>query len=331
MTDTPRELLRIENLCVSVFSHRKEQPIVYGFSLMLHEGETVGIVGESGCGKTTAALSVGRLLPDGFIITGGTVSFAGKELSTFSRSEYLRFLGCDIGFVFQNPMTSLNPLMTVYDQIAERLVLFSQMNRQEIHSRVCSMLREVGLPDTPAFYMQYPHQLSGGMRQRVMIASAIINNPKLIIADEPTTALDPTVQSSILSLLRIVCERNGCALLLISHNLAVIASICSRIAVMYAGKIVEAGETQLILKEPLHPYTQGLIRSIPDPAKKGNPLTSIAGTVDHCHADEMCPFLKRCAFADEYCQSRPVDLCRIADKRLCRCLRTGYRNGNGCS
>ena len=325
MTDTPRELLRIENLCVSVFSHRKEQPIVYGFSLMLHEGETVGIVGESGCGKTTAALSVGRLLPDGFIITGGTVSFAGKELSTFSRSEYLRFLGCDIGFVFQNPMTSLNPLMTVYDQIAERLVLFSQMNRQEIHSRVCSMLREVGLPDTPAFYMQYPHQLSGGMRQRVMIASAIINNPKLIIADEPTTALDPTVQSSILSLLRIVCERNGCALLLISHNLAVIASICSRIAVMYAGRIVEQAPSEEFFKNPVHPYSKALLNSLP--SNKSTKLSTIKGQPPAITQKlDGCKFHPRCEYCMNICRNTVPQLKNINEshKTACHLLEQGF-------
>ena len=311
-------LLQLEGLCVSTAAAK---PVVHDVSLSLHRGEPLGIAGESGCGKTTAVLAPGRLLPDGLRMSGGRILFDGRDMCALSDTEFRRILGRDMGYVFQNPLSSLNPVMTVYRQIAERLVLFSTCTAQEIRERVRSALRSVGLPDTKFFYNQYPHQLSGGMRQRVMIAGAIINEPKLIIADEPTTALDPSVQKSILSLLTGICNKSGAALLLVSHNLSVLASCCSRIAVMYAGKIVETGSTQQVLENPLHPYTRGLIRCVPSFRHRGGALPALSGIPERCCADARCGFANRCPDADSACFAQAAELREITDGHCCRCIR----------
>jgi len=319
-----RALLEVSDLRTSFTTHGGVARAVDGISFSIEEGETVGIVGESGCGKTVTSLSILGLIPDppGKIAAGSSIRFDGEELLEASSKRLREVRGNDISMIFQEPMTSLNPVFTVGNQIAEVLRLHRGMSRAEARAAGVGLLEEVGISDPDQRFDEYPHQLSGGMVQRVMIAMAISCEPRLLIADEPTTALDVTIQAQILDLLVGMREKHGMALLLITHDLGVIGEVCDRVLVMYAGQIVETGTVEEILGDPRHPYTQGLLASLPDLVERGQPLTPIPGGVpDPVNWPEACRFRERCPSAWEKCrvsspESFPIE---SASDRTARC------------
>jgi oligopeptide/dipeptide ABC transporter ATP-binding protein len=283
---------------------------VDGISYTVEQGETVAVVGESGSGKSVGALSILRLIADPpGRITGGEIIFDGRDLRSLSEAQMRAIRGRDIGMVFQEPMTSLNPVLTIGRQITEVLEQHQGADRETAHKRALELLEMVGIADAPRRLKQYPHQLSGGMRQRVMIAVALACNPKLIIADEPTTALDVTIQAQILELMKALTERLNVALIVITHNLGVVARYAQRVNVMYAGRIVESGSAAAIYHDPRHPYTIALLRSVPrlDQPRRAR-LDPVEGQPpDLTKLDGGCSFRPRCRFAIEQCaQSRPA-------------------------
>ncbi len=282
---------------------------VDGISYTVEQGETVAVVGESGSGKSVGALSILRLIADPpGRITGGQIIFDGRDLRSLSEAQMRAIRGRDIGMVFQEPMTSLNPVLTIGRQITEVLEQHQGADREAAHGRALELLEMVGIADAKRRLRQYPHQLSGGMRQRVMIAVALACNPKLIIADEPTTALDVTIQAQILELMKALTERLNVALIVITHNLGVVARYAQRVNVMYAGRIVESGSAEAIYHDPRHPYTMALLRSVPrlDQPRRAR-LDPVDGQPpDLTKLDGGCSFRPRCRFAIEKCaQSRP--------------------------
>ena len=286
---------------------------VDGVSFALHEGQTLGLVGESGCGKSVTSLSVMRLIPDppGQVVSG-TIAFKGRELLGLTDPEMRDVRGNDIAMIFQEPMTSLNPVFTCGFQIDEAVRLHQGLGWASARERTIEMLQRVGIPDPAQRADAYPHQLSGGMRQRVMIAMALSCNPDLLIADEPTTALDVTIQAQILELLEQLQEELGMAVLMITHDLGVIAEVADRVAVMYAGKIVEAGPVTEIFAHPRHPYTLGLLASVPRLGERRKRLSVIPGTVpDAARFPEACRFAPRCARAEPICRNQEPDLLEI--------------------
>jgi peptide/nickel transport system ATP-binding protein len=284
---------------------------VDGVSFSVRHGETLALVGESGCGKSMTALSILRLIPDppGRIV-GGSVELDGRDLLRLDEAQMRGVRGKDISMIFQEPMTSLNPVLTIGDQIAEVLALHEGASRSAAMAKAVEMLRRVRIPEPAQRAREYPHQLSGGMRQRAMIAMALACNPKVLIADEPTTALDVTIQAQILDLMLALQQEFGTAIILITHDLAVVAETAQRVIVMYAGKKVEEAEVEVLFEEPLHPYTRGLLASIPRlssmdgaPSAAGR-LTEIPGMVPSlARLPEGCAFAQRCAFADATCRA----------------------------
>jgi len=296
---------------------------VDGIDLEIRKGEVLGLVGESGSGKSVTALSVLRLIPQppGRIV-GGEVLFKGRDLLRLSWDEIRELRGNDISMVFQEPMTSLNPVFSIGMQMTEVILAHERVSRDEAFERSVAMLTEVGIPDAAVRMKQYPHNLSGGMRQRVMIAMALVLNPELVIADEPTTALDVTIQAQILDLmLELKARRAGAAILLITHNLAVVAETCDRVAVMYGGKIQEVAPVEELFRNPLHPYTQGLIGSIPSVSgPKAERLTVIPGTIpDILHLPAGCKFVTRCTYRFEPCPDIEPPLIEVAPDHFVRC------------
>ena len=281
---------------------------VDGVSFQVEEGETVGIVGESGCGKTVTSLSLMGLVPDppGRIVEGSSIRLGGRELVGRTNREMSRIRGNEMAMIFQEPMTSLNPVFTVGDQIREPLRRHRRLTRREAGRIAVELLRDVGIPDPERRSREYPHQLSGGMRQRVMIAMALSCEPRLLIADEPTTALDVTIQAQILELLRRLRQDRGMAVLLITHDLGVIAEVCERVLVMYAGQLVETGSVEKIFGDPRHPYTRGLLDSLPGMASGRKRLRPIMGTVPTPDRwPEGCRFRDRCPVAWDRCEAAP--------------------------
>ncbi len=276
---------------------------VDGVSFSIRRGQTVGLVGESGCGKSVTALSIMRLLDiPPAEIASGEIIFEGRDLLALSEDEMRHVRGNDIAMIFQEPMTSLNPVYTVGDQIAEAVMLHQRLSKKEAWAKAIESLRAVGISNPERRVKQYPHELSGGMRQRVMIAMALSCDPKLLIADEPTTALDVTIQAQILELIKDVQDRTGTALLLITHDLGVVAETVHDVLVMYAGRIVETGTVEDVLLAPKHPYTEGLLRSIPSRGMKGRRLNVIKGTVPNpFNMPKGCNFAPRCPYAFEPC------------------------------
>jgi len=309
----PEPLLQIDNL--RTYFHTEDGPAraVDGISFSLNRGETLGLVGESGCGKSVTALSMMRLIPEppGEILSG-TIRFEGRDLLTLSDDEIRRVRGNDIAMIFQEPMTSLNPVFTCGYQIDEAVMLHQNVDRAEARERTVEMLQKVGIPDPAQRANEYPHQLSGGMRQRVMIAMALSCGPDLLIADEPTTALDVTIQAQILDLLESLQEDAGLAVLMITHDLGVIAEVADRVAVMYAGKIVESGDLISIFDSPGHPYTQGLMASVPKLTEQKERLSVIPGTVpDATRFPDGCRFCPRCSRAEDVCREQEPPLLEI--------------------
>lgn len=294
---------------------------VDGVSFTVAAGETVGLVGESGCGKSVTALSLLRLVPPpGRIEAGSSIRFAGKDLATLSTEELRSLRGNRMAMIFQEPMTALNPVLTVGDQVAEVVRVHSKASRAEAWERAVKMLAGVGIPDPGARAKQYPHELSGGMRQRVMIAMALILDPQLVIADEPTTALDVTIQAQILELLREMRDRTGLALLLITHDLGVVAEMASRVIVMYAGEVVEEAPVYALFDNPSHPYSEGLLAAVPRLGEETERLRTIRGTVPPPTAwPSGCRFRDRCPYAFERCVIEAPVLLQVSAGHRARC------------
>ncbi len=316
-------LLKIHNLHTYFFTDEGVAKAVDGVDLELEEGGTLGVVGESGCGKSVTALSVMRLIPDPpGKITQGEIFFGGTNLLTLSEAEMRKIRGRSISMIFQEPMTSLNPVFQIGDQISEVLRLHEGMSRKDAWARSAEMLKMVGIPAPERRVYEYPHQLSGGMRQRAMIAMALACSPKLMIADEPTTALDVTIQAQILELMNHLKEEKGMSVILITHNLGVIAETAQRVAVMYAGRIVEYAGVKPIFASPKHPYTQGLLHSIPrldqDQGRKKR-LEAIPGLVPSLlDLPKGCKFSNRCKYVFDRCGEEP-SLTEVAPGHLVRC------------
>jgi oligopeptide/dipeptide ABC transporter ATP-binding protein len=295
---------------------------VDGISFSLAPGETLGIVGESGCGKSVTSLSIMRLVPNPpGRITAGEIRLEGRNLLDLPESDMRAVRGDDIAMIFQEPMTSLNPVQTVGDQIIEAVQLHRSLSAAAARARALEMLQLVKIPSPETRLDEYPHQLSGGMRQRVMIAMALACDPKLLIADEPTTALDVTIQAQILDLLRDLRERTGAAIMLITHDLGVVAELAHRVIVMYAGRIVEEAPVGLLFADPQHPYTLGLLGSIPRLGSDGDErLTAIEGVVPNPYAlPPGCRFSPRCPLADEKCRSEQPALREIVPGHRAAC------------
>jgi peptide/nickel transport system ATP-binding protein/oligopeptide transport system ATP-binding protein len=318
-------LLKVRDLRTWFYTDQGIAKAVDGVSFDIVPGETLGIVGESGCGKTVTSLSILGLLPQppAKIEEGSSIRFADEELIELSERRMRALRGNEISMIFQEPMSSLNPVYSVGNQISEALRLHRGMNRKEARAETVRLLYEVGIPEPDRRVDEYPHQLSGGMRQRVMIAMALSCEPKLLIADEPTTALDVTIQAQILELLADLRARHGMAVLLITHDLGVVAEVCDRVVVMYAGQVVETGEVHEIFAEPKHPYTKGLLASLPSVDNPGQRLTSIPGTVPNPTMwPAGCRFQDRCAESAPECGT-PQALVEIGHVgRSARCWRT---------
>ena len=314
-------MLSVQDLKVYFLLDGTISRAVDGVSYEIGKGETVCLVGESGCGKTVSALTIMGIIPQppGKIM-GGTVSFNGQNLLDLDDEEMQKIRGNHIAMVFQEPMTSLNPVFTIGDQIKEAILVHEKVDQNELDRRCIQVLKDVGIPSPEERLKDYPHQLSGGMRQRVMIAMALACNPDLVIADEPTTALDVTIQAQILSLFEQLQQKQDMSLLYITHDLGVVANIADRIYVMYAGIIAEQGHTRQIFHEPRHPYTKGLLASLPSRTKRGSTLHSIPGTVpDPAYKPSGCPFHPRCSFALETCRTEFPRMCNYGGGHLSRC------------
>ncbi|WP_253701155.1 ABC transporter ATP-binding protein [Bacillus sp. FJAT-29814] len=297
-------LLEIRDLEVSFRTENGSLRIVHGINLSVEQGETVGIVGESGSGKSLTSLAIMGLLPypNGYI-SGGEINLEGRKISNLKEKE-MRKLRCnDISMIFQEPMTSLNPVYTIGEQLSEPLKQHTKLTSRQRKEKIIDMLHMVGIPRAEQIVNEYPHQLSGGMRQRVMISMAMLGEPKLLIADEPTTALDVTIQAQILDLMRRIIKEKNMSMILITHDLGVVAEICDKVAVMYAGEIVEYTDVRTLFNEPLHPYTQGLIASMPNMNERKNDLYSISGNVPRpSELPQGCHFSTRCKFVTDRCK-----------------------------
>ena len=320
----PPPLLAVDNLQTHFFNEDGVTRAVDGVSFAIQPGETLGIVGESGCGKSVTALSLLRLLPAKLGRTvGGSVSFEGADILGLDESEMRGIRGNRIAMIFQEPMTSLNPVLTVGHQIAESVRIHQGKSREEAWARAGEMLDLVKIPDARRRLADYPHQFSGGMRQRVMIAMALACNPKLLIADEPTTALDVTIQAQILKLMLELKERTGAAVILITHDLGVVAETCQRVMVMYAGRKIEEAPVEELFDAPAHPYTRGLMASIPRLNKRigAKPrLSEIPGMVPNLREPIAgCAFAPRCAFATDRCRAEAPALRKVGGRHIVAC------------
>lgn len=307
------KLLQVQNLRTTFHIDAGQVQAVRGISFHVNKGESIGIVGESGSGKSVSMLSLLKLLPDNAKLEADSIQFDGTELAETNQKAMRKMLGNDIGMIFQDPMTSLNPLFTIGEQIMEPLRIHQKISKEEARKQAVDILKLVEIPSPESRLKQYPHEFSGGMRQRAMIAIAISCNPKLLIADEPTTALDVTIQAQILDLMRDLKNKLNTSIVMITHDLGVIANMCSRIIVMYGGTIVEQGTTREIFYEPRHPYTWGLLRSIPKVSTgEKTKLISIPGSPPDLLKPPLgCAFTARCPHAMKICEKRaplPISL-----------------------
>jgi oligopeptide/dipeptide ABC transporter ATP-binding protein len=321
MMDKKKELLKVNNLKTYFFTHEGIVKAVDAVSFSINQGETLGIVGESGSGKSVTALSIMRLIPQppGKIVSG-EITFEGKNLRTLTEREMRKIRGRKISMIFQEPMTSLDPVFTIGHEIVETILLHQKLTKKEAYQKAVQMLEVVGIPDAKKRMKNYPHELSGGMRQRVMIAMALSCNPALLIADEPTTALDVTIQAQILRLMNELKKEFSTSVLMITHDLGVISEMCDYVAVMYAGHIVEYTDIYTIFEKPLHPYTKGLNRSIPRMDKETKNLDTIKGVVPNLlHLPPGCPFAPRCEYANERCLKEIPELIEVEPRHLVKC------------
>ena len=315
-------LIEIRDLQTSFFTGEGELRAVDGVSFAIEEGRTMGLVGESGCGKSVTALSTMQLIPKAAgRIVGGEIRYRGENLLEFDEARMRRVRGNEISMIFQEPMTSLNPVFTVGRQIEEAIVLHQRLSKKDARDKAIEMLRLVKIPEPETRVDDYPHELSGGMRQRVMIAMALSCNPSLLIADEPTTALDVTIQAQILNLIEELQEQLGMALLLITHDLGVVAEQADDVAIMYAGRIVEHATPEVIFSRPLHPYTVGLLKSIPGYGGIGEKLDAIPGIVPSpLNLPDGCRFSDRCSRAEDRCRMREPELREVEERHWVSCF-----------
>ena len=320
---TRTTLLSIEELSIQFATDHGWATVVNGVSFGVGEGETVGLVGESGSGKTVTGLATMGLVPSPpGRVSGGRIVFDGRDLTTLRERELRHLRGNDIAMVFQEPMTSLNPAFTVGDQIVETVRAHRKVSRRAARARAAASLEMVGIPAAAKRLDQYPHEFSGGMRQRVMIGMALCCEPRLIIADEPTTALDVTIQAQVLELLASMQTELGMAVLFITHDLGVVAEIADRVVVMYAGEIVETASVGPIYREPKHPYTEGLLKSMPQVGPRSGRLSSIPGrTPDPWAMPSGCRFHPRCPYSQPKCTEGPIPLVDVGPGRRSRCIR----------
>ncbi len=316
------DLLQVNGLKTHFFTGDGVVKAVDGVTFEIKDGQTLGVVGESGCGKSITAMSILRLIGRPGQIIAGEILLAGRDLVRVSEDEMRDVRGNVISMIFQEPMTSLNPVFTCGDQIAEAVALHDKVSGREAMNRAIEMLDSVGIPDAKRRAGEYPHQLSGGMRQRVMIAMALSTNPALLIADEPTTALDVTIQAQILELMKEMRRRNQMAIMLITHDLGVVAEMADRIVVMYAGKVVEHSDALTIFERPHHPYTKGLLASIPRLGERRKRLEVIRGVVPNpLNLPTGCLFKRRCPYAMPICDN-PPPLQRVGPNQISRCWLT---------
>jgi len=303
-------VLEVKGLKTSFFTDDGEVPAVDGIDFYIREGEILGIVGESGCGKSVTSLSIMGLLPKGIgKVVDGKILFKGENIVNVPEKRMKEIRGNEIAMIFQEPMTSLNPLFTIGNQMIEAIRIHSKITKKQAWERSIEILKLVGLPRATEMMNEYPHQLSGGMRQRVMIAMAMACTPSVLIADEPTTALDVTIQAQILKLMKDLNKNFGTAIMMITHDLGVVAEVCQRVVVMYSGKIVEEGDVRTIFKNPKHPYTIGLIQSVPDIRGKKDRLYSIPGNVPKPGSIKYgCRFAARCEYAFDRCFTENPEL-----------------------
>lgn len=315
------KILDVKDLRTSFFTHVGEVKAVRGVSFSLAKGEALGIVGESGSGKSVTMMSIMKLLQENGKVVGGEVNFDGKNIKDMPEKEMEKIRGNDIGMIFQDPMTSLNPVFTVGQQLTEPLIKHRKISKKEAEKLAVDMLNLVGIPSPEQRMKQYPHEFSGGMRQRVMIAMALICDPKFLIADEPTTALDVTIQAQILELMKKLKNELGTAIILITHDLGVVADVCDRINVMYGGTIVEAGDVRDIFYRARHPYTWGLLGSVPNPKEIiREKLKPIEGQPpDLLNPPVGCPFAARCEYAMKLCIEKQPPLLKIGEGHSAAC------------
>jgi len=314
-------LLEVRDLYLEFKTSRGQLKALNGMNFDVQPGEIFGLVGETGCGKTVTGLSILRLLPRSAAITGGKVFFEGVNLLNLSRSEIEAVRGRKIAMIFQDPSTSLNPVFNIGSQIQRVIRQHMQMTGQQAIAKAGDTLAAVGLPDVERILGSYPHQLSGGMQQRVMIAMALSCSPRLLIADEPTTSLDVTIQAQILKLLRDLQKKFDVAVILITHNLGVIAQTCDRLAVLYGGRVAESGSTRDIFNRPQHPYTRGLMNAIPHPGRRGRKMTTIPGSVPtNPGAMTGCTFAPRCEFVIERCSLETPPLYPLGENHASACF-----------
>ena len=317
------EILNVKDLEIQYLTDDGCARAVNGIDLTLEEGDTLGLVGETGAGKTTTALGIMRLIPEppGKYVQG-SITFEGKNLLELSEREMRKIRGKQIAMIFQDPMTALNPVLRVDDQISEVIRLHEKCSRQEALRRALEMLETVGIPAERG--RDYPHQFSGGMKQRVVIAIALACNPRLLIADEPTTALDVTIQAQVLDMMTSLKEKFKTSMILITHDLGVVAQVCNKVAIMYAGEIVESGSLRDIFTTPLHPYTNGLFGSLPSVNAKSNRLQPIAGLMpDPMNLPEGCKFNPRCPYATEACRAAVPESAEVSPGHFVKCHTPG--------
>lgn len=315
-------LLKIDNLKTYFYTSKGVVPAVDGVDIEIPKGKIVGIVGESGCGKSMTAMSVINLIQKPGKIVDGSITFEGKELTKLNKKELRNVRGNEIAFIFQEPMTSLNPVYTVGKQVREAILLHHKnISKEEAKNKVIEVFKQVGIPEAEKRYNSYPHQLSGGLRQRVVIGMAMVCNPKLLIADEPTTALDVTIEAQILKLMKNLQKENGTSIMMITHNLGIVAETCDMVYVMYAGKVMEKASTIELFKNTAHPYTEGLMKSIPTVTSNKNELYSIKGMVPNLlKLPKGCRFCPRCDKAMKRCYEEEPQLYKVKEGHYSRCF-----------
>ena len=321
MSEENKYILQVKDLHTSFATDAGEVRAVNGVSFNLEPGKTLGIVGESGSGKSVTSYSIMQILAETGKITGGEVLYRGEDISKWNEKQMQKFRGEKCSIIFQDPMTSLNPVFTIGNQLMEAILLHTDKDKKQARERAIEMLTLVGVNEPESRLKQYPHELSGGMRQRVMIAMALVCEPDILIADEPTTALDVTIQAQILDLMKDLQKKTGMGIIFITHNLGVVADICDKVSVMYAGKIVEQGPVDDIFYEPAHPYTKGLLRSMPRvDAESYERLIPIEGTpVDMLNPPEGCPFAPRCEHCMKICLKKMPPYVEVGEKHRSAC------------
>lgn len=316
---TLQNVLEVKDLQIQFKIDEKFYTAVQNVSFEIRSGETLGLVGESGCGKSVTSLALMRLLKAPTQVSG-SIHYEGKNLLDLSENQMRKVRGNELSMIFQEPMTSLNPVHKIGTQISEVLLLHKGLSKKEAHLEAVELLKRVGIPRAEQIVYEYPHQLSGGMRQRVMIAMAMACHPKILIADEPTTALDVTIQAQILDLMRKVAKEEGTSILLITHDLGVVAEMCDRVAVMYAGKVVEQGPVREIFRNPQHPYTQGLLNAIPKMDGTRQRLQPIEGNVPSLmKMPQGCRFAPRCSHAMDVCREQDAVFYEVENEHFSRC------------